>query len=230
MDRSVPSGYIQTHIAIQEFVLEDKGYQRRGSLLTRRKNLNDFTKKRIQVSKHDRLNRLYLQVKAAIIKGDLRPKAWVAPHRQWYELPSRYWEAASIESLWTGVVNEKAKAISQSDRSALRDAPLCFKRDEWEAWTAKTQLSATLARGATPVTVGHAAVASSQQPAGNRPFNDGQLAAEVAASVRRGEFSSYRAAATARADEIAGYGMPDSKIRRIAEKARNVGRSKANAL
>jgi hypothetical protein len=58
-------------------------------------------------------------------------------------------------------------------------------------------------------------------PVGNRPFDDSKLVAEVAAAKRRGDFRSYRAAATARAAEISGYGTPESKIKRIAEKARN---------
>jgi len=60
------------------------------------------------------------------------------------------------------------------------------------------------------------------RPAGNRPFHDDVLAAEVSASVRTGEFKTPHRAALARKNDIQGYGTEDSKVRRIAEKARKL--------
>jgi hypothetical protein len=58
------------------------------------------------------------------------------------------------------------------------------------------------------------------EPSGNKRFPDDKLVAEVAEAKRRGLFRSYRAAAIARVEEIGGFGTEDSRIRRIADKAR----------
>ena len=53
-------------------------------------------------------------------------------------------------------------------------------------------------------------------------YDDDALVAEVAATVRSGEFKSVRAAALARKSDIQGHGTEDSKVRRIAEKVRKL--------
>ena len=137
MDRPVPDGFVQTHLAIQEYVLDDRGWKRRELLLKGRKGLKHSTKERIRRSENFRLDHLYAHVRAAISKGELVPKAWVKRHARWYALPPAYWEGTSVDdSLWTGEVIEIDKAIPAKDRALLRDALVCFDRDEWEAWIA----------------------------------------------------------------------------------------------
>ena len=55
-----------------------------------------------------------------------------------------------------------------------------------------------------------------------RGFDDDALVAELAAAVRRGEYKSAHAAALARKSDIQGRGTEDSKVRRIADKVRDL--------
>ena len=55
--------------------------------------------------------------------------------------------------------------------------------------------------------------------AGNRPYNDDEVVAEVKAAVKLGTYKSYRDAALALIDKVKGSGTPESKARRIARKA-----------
>jgi hypothetical protein len=62
--------------------------------------------------------------------------------------------------------------------------------------------------------------------AGNKPYDDAELAARVLASIKNGEYKSPRAATRAIMDIIPGHGDPQNKARRLADKVRKVARAK----
>lgn len=122
------------------------------------------------------------------------------------------------ELMLTGKI--RAGKVDSSERQEIDGAALCFRQADWCAWLAAHSEGA-------PATVSTVATEAPPRPgAGNTSYKDAELVEHVLALVDNETHKSVRAAARSIMTTIPGHGSPESKARRLADKARAADRAR----
>jgi hypothetical protein len=134
-DVSVPSGYLTTKSAIEALVYADEEWGRLTAAWERASAAEKATAYRAASDREAIVLRPFMD---AVREGQLRPIALILIGKEWRKqsLPADYWQRGSADTaLWTGEVD--GIGLSPVNRRQLDGCPLCFIRQDWEAWLAK---------------------------------------------------------------------------------------------